>query len=57
MLDRGQDLDWFSSREIIIEAVLAGLGFYLFTVHLFSARRPLLRPACSATRISCPGWS
>ena len=44
MLDRGQDLDWFSSREIIVEAVLAGLGFYLFTVHLFSARRPLLRP-------------
>ncbi len=44
MLDRGQDLDWFSAHEIIIEAVLAGLGFYLFTVHLFSARRPLLRP-------------
>jgi DHA2 family multidrug resistance protein len=44
MLDRGQDLDWFSAHEIIIEAVLAGLGFYLFTVHLFSARQPLLRP-------------
>jgi DHA2 family multidrug resistance protein len=44
MLDRGQDQDWFSSKEIIIEAVLAGLGLYLFTVHLFSARQPLLRP-------------
>src|SRR3954470_3857976 len=44
MLDRGQDLDWFASREIIIEAVLAGLGFYLFVVHLFSAPQPLLRP-------------
>jgi MFS transporter, DHA2 family, multidrug resistance protein len=44
MLDRGQTLDWFSSREIIVEAVLAGLGFYLFAVHLFSAPRPLLRP-------------
>jgi DHA2 family multidrug resistance protein len=44
MLDRGQDLDWFSSHEIVIEAVLAGLGFYLFAIHLFSARRPLLRP-------------
>jgi DHA2 family multidrug resistance protein len=42
MLDRGQDLDWFSAHEIIIEAVLAGLGFYLFTVHLFSAREPLI---------------
>ena len=45
MLDRGQDLDWFYSREVITEAVLAGLGFYLFTVHLFSARQPLLRPS------------
>jgi len=26
MLDRGSTLDWFSSREIIVEAVLAGLG-------------------------------
>ena len=26
MLDRGQDQDWFTSREIIVEAVLAGLG-------------------------------
>src|ERR1700757_3958701 len=32
MLDRGQDQDWFTSREIIAEAVLAGLGFYLFIV-------------------------
>ncbi len=45
MLDRGQDLDWFSSREITIEAILAGLGLYLFVVHLFSARQPLLRPS------------
>ena len=45
MLDRGQDLDWFSSQEILIEAVLSGLGFYLFAVHLFSARQPLLRPS------------
>jgi DHA2 family multidrug resistance protein len=45
MLDRGQDQDWFSSREIIIETILAGLGIYLFVVHLFSARQPLLRPS------------
>jgi DHA2 family multidrug resistance protein len=42
MLDRGQDLDWFASREIIIEAVLAGLGFYLFGVHMFTADKPFL---------------
>jgi MFS transporter, DHA2 family, multidrug resistance protein len=45
MLDRGQLLDWFSSREIIVEATLAGLGFYLFLVHMLTARRPFLNPA------------
>ena len=45
MLDRGQDQDWFSSREIVTEAVLAGLGLYLFLIHLFSAKRPFIRPS------------
>lgn len=45
MLDRGQDQDWFTSREIVVEAVLAGLGFYLFVVHLLTAERPFLPPA------------
>ena len=45
MLDRGQDQDWFGSREIIVEAVLAGLGFYLFVVHLFTAKNPFIKPA------------
>jgi DHA2 family multidrug resistance protein len=45
LLDRGQILDWFSSPEIVVETILSGLGFYLFTIHLFSARRPLLRPS------------
>jgi DHA2 family multidrug resistance protein len=45
LLDRGQDQDWFSSKEIIIEAILAGLGCYLFVVHLFTARDPLVRPS------------
>ena len=45
MLDRGQEQDWFSAREIIIEAVLAGLGFYLFIVHMFTAEKPFLPPA------------
>ena len=45
MLDRGQELDWFASREIIVEAVLSGLGFYLFIVHMFVAEKPFLSPA------------
>ena len=44
MLDRGQDQDWFGSREIIVEAVLAGLGLYLFVVHLVTAEKPFLSP-------------
>jgi DHA2 family multidrug resistance protein len=41
-LDRGETKDWFGSDEIIAEAVLAGLGFYLFTVHMLSSDKPLL---------------
>ena len=44
MLDRGQDQDWFNSREIVIEAVLAGLGLYLFVVHLLTAEKPFISP-------------
>ncbi len=42
MLDRGQEQDWFASREIIVEATLAGVGLYLFVVHMLTARRPFL---------------
>ena len=33
MLDRGELKDWFHSTEIWTEATVAGLCFYLFTVH------------------------
>ena len=39
MLDRGETKDWFGSTEIIIEAVLAVSGFYLFIVHMFTGER------------------
>jgi MFS transporter, DHA2 family, multidrug resistance protein len=45
MLDRGEQLDWFSSSEIVIEAVLAGLAFYLFLVQTFTVRDPFIDPA------------
>jgi DHA2 family multidrug resistance protein len=44
MLDRGEQKDWFGSTEIIIYAVLCGLGFYLFVVHTLTAERPLIAP-------------
>jgi DHA2 family multidrug resistance protein len=39
MLDRGQQLDWFESPEIIVYALLAPLGLYLFATHVWTARR------------------
>ncbi len=42
MLDRGEVQDWFSSPEIVLYAVLAGVGLYLFIVHLFTARDPFI---------------
>ncbi len=44
MLDRGEQLDWFGSREIVIEAALAGLGAYCFIVHLLLAEKPFISP-------------
>ena len=44
MLDRGESLDWFVSREVLIEAMLAGLAFYLFVAHIFTFDQPFLEP-------------
>jgi MFS transporter, DHA2 family, multidrug resistance protein len=41
-LDRGEELDWLSSRSIVICFVLAGLGFYLFGVHMLTARNTFI---------------
>ncbi|MDE2451317.1 MAG: DHA2 family efflux MFS transporter permease subunit [Gammaproteobacteria bacterium] len=45
MLDRGQELDWLASKEIVAEAIIAGSAFYIFLVQIFTAREPFLRPA------------
>ena len=49
-LDRGEGQDWFGSNEIIVEAVLAGLGGYLFLVHLFTAKTPFISPKIFSDR-------
>jgi hypothetical protein len=33
LLDRGEQMDWFGSGEIWIEAIVAASAFYLFLVH------------------------
>jgi DHA2 family multidrug resistance protein len=43
LLDRGEELDWFGSGEIVGEAIIAVSAFYLFVVHTFTAREPFVR--------------
>ena len=50
MLDRGETLDWFGSHEIVVEACLAGIGFYLFLVQFSLAPRPFVSPSLFADR-------
>ncbi len=42
MLDRGSTKDWFSSTEIVLEAMGAGLGLYLFLAHMLTAKKPFI---------------
>src|SRR5207248_3199385 len=50
MLDRGEQLDWFSSTEIIIETGLCGLASYMFLVHMLTADNPFIAPRMFADR-------
>jgi len=45
VLDRGERLEWFDSPEIWVEAIASSLGFYLFIVHLLTARTHFLDKA------------
>jgi DHA2 family multidrug resistance protein len=42
VLDRGPIKDWFGSTEIWVEAVTAGLAFYMFVVHSATSREPFI---------------
>ncbi len=37
-LDRGEQLNWFASGEIMVEALVCAIAFYIFLVHTFTAR-------------------
>lgn len=50
MIDRGAMLDWFESTEVCAEAVVAALAFYVFVVHIATARDPYIKPALFANR-------
>ncbi|HYX03307.1 MAG TPA: DHA2 family efflux MFS transporter permease subunit [Reyranella sp.] len=42
MLDRGQQLDWFDSVEIVGEALVAGVAFAMFLIHMLTDPHPFL---------------
>jgi MFS transporter, DHA2 family, multidrug resistance protein len=44
LLDRGEELDWFGSNEIVIESIVAASALYLFLVHTFTAKEPFVKP-------------
>jgi DHA2 family multidrug resistance protein len=44
-LDRGAQLDWFSSFEILIEAVVCASALYIFLVHTFTAKNSFVNPS------------
>jgi DHA2 family multidrug resistance protein len=43
MLDRGEELGWFGSSEIILEAIVAASGFYYFLAHSLTTATPFVR--------------
>jgi DHA2 family multidrug resistance protein len=42
-LDRGEQLGWLESNEIIAEFVIAAVGFYYFFAHSFTTDRPFIQ--------------
>jgi MFS transporter, DHA2 family, multidrug resistance protein len=40
LLDRGEELDWFGSSEIVIETVVSAGAFWLFLAHTLTTRIP-----------------
>jgi DHA2 family multidrug resistance protein len=42
MLDRGQQLDWFESREIIVETLVASVAAAMFVIHMLTDDHPFL---------------
>ncbi len=43
MLDRGEQVGWFDSNEIWIEAIVSAAGFYYFFAHSLTTKEPFVR--------------
>ncbi len=44
LLDRGEELDWFGSGEIVVLAIVSGAAFWFFLAHTFTTRSPFVNP-------------
>src|SRR3954471_16865756 len=42
-LDRGEQLGWMESNEIIAEFIISGVGFYYFFAHSFTTAKPFIQ--------------
>jgi DHA2 family multidrug resistance protein len=42
-LDRGEQLDWFESPEIVTELAVSAVAFYYFFAHSFTTSRPFIQ--------------
>lgn len=42
MLDTGKDADWFSSPAIVVEAIVAGVGFIAFMIWELGEKNPII---------------
>jgi DHA2 family multidrug resistance protein len=43
MLDRGEQVGWFDSSEIVVEAIVSAVGFYFFLAHSLTTSAPFVR--------------
>ena len=50
MCDRGPSEDWFQSGELWVEALLAFAGFWMFAIHLATAKKPMFDRELFANR-------
>jgi MFS transporter, DHA2 family, multidrug resistance protein len=42
MLDRGEQLGWFDSHEIVLTAIVSAAAFYFFIAHTLTTRNPFI---------------
>lgn len=54
-LDRGAQLDWFDSFEIIVEATVCAAALYILVVHTFTAENSFIKPRLFLDRNFCVG--